>query len=575
MNKTEEYNVFFQKPSLRRRSGWRIMCELIRLIRPLLPVMLLAILLGVLGHLAATFLSILAGFLLLDIIQQSMISWTATALTGTLITFAVIRGFLHYGEQGCNHFVAFKLLAIIRHQIFSQLRRLSPAKMEDKDKGNLLTILTNDIELLEVFYAHTISPIAIAVLTSVFMTLFIGSYHPVFGLIALVSYAFVGVCIPLGASRLEGNEGMELRNELGQLSTEVLESLNGLPEILQFAQKEKRLNQLNNHSKVLEERHEQLHSIEGKRSAVTIFTILFSSLIMLLAASWFYLRGEVTFGAVLIPTISLMSSFGPTVALSNLSGSLFHTFAAGERVLNLLEEEPVTKEIVQQSDIRYHGVEADEVTFQYDETSKVLEDFSFTADPGELIGIQGKSGSGKSTLLKLIMRFYAVDQGTVFFRDELTSQLLNIEEVNTSCLRSFEGYVEQETFLFEDTIAANIALGRPDATESEIQQAAEKAALTDFIATLPDGYDTKVDQVIDQLSGGECQRIGVARAFLNGADLLLLDEPTSNLDSLNEAIILKALEQEKTHRTILLVSHRESTLKIADRVLQIKASVNE
>lgn len=569
MREREEYQAISQKMPFQRRSGWRITRELIHLIRPLLSILLLAIMLGVLGHLMAIFLSILAGFILLDILHQSMISWSAGALTGIMIAFAVLRGFLHYGEQGCNHYVAFKLLALIRHNVFSQLRRLSPAKMDDKNQGNLLTLLTNDIELLEVFYAHTISPIAIAVLTSGFMILFIGSYHPLFGLIALISYVLVGILIPLIASRFGREESMELRNELGRLSTEVLENLNGLPEILQFGQEEKRLEQLNGHSRMLQKRHEYLQNIEGKRSAVMAFTILFSSLAMLLTASWLYLHGQLAFGAVLIPVIGLMSSFGPVAALSNLSGSLVHTFAAGERVLSLLEEDPVTEDVVQQSDIAYQGVGTDKLSFQYDEKSKALEEFSFTANPGELIGIQGKSGSGKSTLLKLLMHFYSVDQGTVFFQDGITRHSLDIEKVNTASLRSFEGYVEQETFLFEDTIAANIALGRPEATESEIRRAAKKAALTDFIAALPDGYETKVDQVMDQLSGGECQRIGIARAFLNGADLLLLDEPTSNLDSLNEAIVLKALEQEKMHRTILLVSHRDSTLGIADRVLRI------
>ena len=551
----------------KRRSGLSIMGSLIGLIRPLLHVMIAAIVLGTLGYLCAIFLTILAGQAVLSGLH--LVSGTAGKILGIMVIIAVLRGILHYAEQYCNHYIAFKLLAIIRHKIFIALRKLCPAKLECKDKGNLISIITTDIELLEVFYAHTISPIAIAVLTSIVMICFIGSYHPGAGAFALAAYVVVGVLIPVWNGRRGGEKGLQFRNRFGELNSFVLDSLRGLDETIQYGQGGKREKEMDGKSADLAGLQKELSHMEGSQRTVTNFAILAASFGMLFFTIYMEGKGQMDFGGVLTCTIAMMGSFGPVVALSSLSNNLNQTLASGERVLSILEEEPMVEEVSEEQgceytgDISFTGAEAEHVTFSYDD-EVILDDYSMEIPSGKIVGIHGVSGSGKSTLLKLLMRFWDVNDGKIKICGR------EIKNISTSALRNTESYVTQETHLFRDTIANNIAIGKKDATREEIEEAAKKASIHDFIMTLPDGYDTEVGELGDTLSGGEKQRIGIARAFLHDSPLILMDEPTSNLDSLNEGIILKSLNDSAKEKTVVLVSHRKSTMNVADIVFQMK-----
>ena len=559
----------------KRRKGIVIMGQLIGLVKPLLPLMSLAILLGVLGYLCAIFLTILTGYGMLyglsEILRQNVDvigggffpSRSFGTIASILIVLAILRGVLHYGEQYCNHFIAFKLLAIIRHKVFASLRRLCPAKLEGRDKGNLISIITSDIELLEVFYAHTISPIAIAILTSLIMVLFIGAKYAPAGILALLGYIVVGVVIPVWNGKKGAEEGMQFRNSFGELNSFILDSLRGLDETIQYDKGEERMKQIDDRSRELGLMQKKLNRHEAVQGALTNMAILLFSFGMLFFMLWKYERGIVSFDSMLITVIAMMGSFGPVTALSNLSNNLNQTLASGERVLSLLEEEPQIEEVGEKEQTIFAGAKAEHVDFSYEE-EQILEDYSIELPKGKVVGIHGASGSGKSTLLKLLMRFWDADQGDIRISGK------DIREVNTKDLRDMESYVTQETYLFHDSIANNIAVGRPGASREEIIEAAKKASIHKFIMTLPNGYDTEVGELGDTLSGGEKQRIGIARAFLHDAPFMLLDEPTSNLDSLNEGIILKSLHESRGDKTVVLVSHRKSTMNVTDVIYEMK-----
>ena len=567
----------------KRRSAIRIMGSLIGLVKPLLHIMLAAIILGTLGYLCAIFLTILAGQVIVyglltgvagmnvPVDNMWLVLTPVKMIITVLIVIAVLRGILHYVEQYCNHFIAFKLLAIIRHKVFAALRKLCPAKLEGRDKGNLISIITTDIELLEVFYAHTISPIAIATLTSIIMVIFIGRYHWLAGVLALAAYLIVGVAIPMWNGKRGSQKGMEFRTNFGELNSFVLDSLRGLDETIQYGQGKKRKEQMSERSKNLAGMQASLSKMEGSQRSFTNMVILLASFGMLALTIWLYAKGEMGFEGILTCTIAMMGSFGPVVALSSLSNNLNQTLASGERVLSLLEETPLVEEIpgnvetsgAESMEYEFTGAEAENVTFAYGE-EVILDNYSLKLQPGKITGIHGASGSGKSTLLKLLMRFWDVQDGSV------SVDGTDVRKIPTRHLRDMESYVTQETHLFHDSIANNIEVAKPGASREEIMEAAKKASIHDFIMTLPKGYDTEVGELGDTLSGGEKQRIGIARAFLHECPLILLDEPTSNLDSLNEGIILKSLKESAEKKTVVLVSHRVSTMNVADVVYEME-----
>ncbi|WP_202613470.1 amino acid ABC transporter ATP-binding/permease protein [Merdibacter massiliensis] len=543
-----------------KKSGIRIMYDLIGLVRPLWMWMIAAVVLGVLGFLCSIMITVFGAIGIIKVLGYS-VSMNWMFLLGAMGFFGVARGILRYGEQASNHYIAFKILALIRDRVFRALRRLCPAKLEGRDKGNLINMLTSDVELLEVFYAHTISPILIAAIVSIVMSLWIAQWHLLLGVFACVSYIVVGVVLPIYLSHHCKDLGIESRNSAGTFASFLLESLRGVSVILQFGAGESRAQQLNEQSSVLSEVEGKLRIASGKGSALTNTAILTLSLGMLALAYGLWNSGFIGKEAVLVTFVSLLSSFGPVTALANLGTTLQNTLASGKRVLDVLDEEEIVKENREGTLATNGDVYFNDVTFAY-EKEAILKDVSLHIKKGEMTGILGTSGSGKSTLLKLLMRFWDVDKGKVVIDNQ------NIQQMKTSSLRDLESYMTQETHLFHDTIENNIRFVRPAATHEEIVEACKKASIHDFIIQLPNGYESHVTELGESLSGGEKQRIGLARVFLYDADLILLDEPTSNLDALNEAVILKSLDQQKKEKTILLVSHRPSTLRLCDHCIQ-------
>lgn len=546
----------------KRRNGIQVMLGLIGLIKPMLGIMILAIIMGCIGNLMAISITILGCMGLMEVagIYKGIALSTILILT---VVLGIMRGPLRYAEQACNHYIAFKLLARIRHKVFASLRRLAPAKLEGEKKGNLISIITSDIELLEVFYAHTISPVMIAFIVSLMMSIFIGLKNVYLGMTAAFFYILVGVIIPVINSRLGQDTGLNYRKDFGELNTNVLDNLYGLEEILQYQQSADRLRVMNDKTDQLEKLNKKLKKSENIQRVITDIVILSAGLVMLATAYHFEKTGHITVADMVISVIAMMSSFGPSAALSALSNNLHHTLASGNRVLNLLEEKPVTEELLGGEAFCDSDINCEDITFAYPGSQRIILDkFSHSFKKNKIHGILGKSGCGKSTLLKLLMRFFAVDSGSISYGN------LNVNSIKTSSLRDNIAYVTQETFLFQDTIGNNIKVAKENATRQEVEEAAKKASIHDFIMSLPKGYDTMLAELGDSISGGERQRIGLARAFLHNGNIILLDEPTSNIDSLNESVILNSIKKESDGKTIILVSHRKSTMGIAHEVVQ-------
>ena len=547
---------------MKKRSNFKIMYQLSGLVKPLSGYMALAIFMGLIGNLCATFIAVLGGYAILRVLNiDASISLTVVFVWAAVL--ALLRGILRYAEQACNHFIAFKLLALIRDKVFGALRNLCPAKLDGRDKGDLIAVITSDIELLEVFYAHTISPSAIALLFSTVLCVYLGSFHVIYAVIALTAYICVGVVIPVIISKISSEDGMRFRKGAGVLSGFVLDSLRGLREIMQYGIGQKRLLQMNKQTGELSEVERVMKDKQGTNAAITNTVIWVFDFILLMTAAYLYGNGVVGFEGVLLPVLAMMGSFGPVVALAALGSTLGNTFAAGNRVLDILEEEPVVEEITGKTDVVFGGIKVENVDFSYEET-KILDGFCIEIPKGQIVGITGKSGCGKSTLLKLLMRFWEIDAGKI----EISQT--DIRKINTVNLRDMESFVTQETHLFSDSIFNNLRVAKEDATLEEVQEACKKASIHDVIMKFPKGYDTPVGELGDTLSGGEKQRIGLARAFLHDADVMLLDEPTSNLDSLNEGVILKSLKEASKGKTVVLVSHRKSTMGIVDTAYSVE-----
>ena len=542
----------------KNRSGFAVMAGLIGMIKPMLGIMFLAVIMGCIGNLMATFITVLGGYGLLTV--TGYYGKMSLALIITLMAvFAILRGVLRYAEQACNHFIAFKLLARIRHQVFAALRKLAPAKLDGSEKGNLISIITSDIELLEVFYAHTISPIAIAVITSVVMCVYLESMSAWFAVIAACFYVFVGVVIPLWNGKRGSTYGKNYRDSFGKLNATVLDNLYGLEETIQYEKQRERMKVMSEQTDALERVNRTLKNQEKTQRILTDWVILASGVVMACAGSYLTERGAIAGYQAVTAVIVMMSSFGPTAALSALSNNLNQTLACGNRVLNLLEEEPAVCDVEAGTEFVSGDITCGQVDFSYGK-EPILSDFTQVFAKNKIHGILGKSGCGKSTLLKLLMRFYETDGGNIRYGVD------NVNTINTDSLRKHIAYVTQETFLFHDTIENNIKVAKADATREEVIEAAKKASVHEFICSLPNGYETNVAELGSSLSGGERQRIGIARAFLHDCEVIFLDEPTSNIDSLNEGMILKSLQAEKEEKTILLVSHRRSTMGIADEM---------
>lgn len=536
-----------------------VLFRLLKLVKPLKCFMLLAVFTGTLGFLAAQFIPILASIAISNIINNQAIKEIIIIIP----ILAILRAIFRLIEQRTNHYIAFTLLAIIRDKVFVAMRKLCPAKLENKDKGNLISLITSDVELLEVFYAHTISPICIALLTEIIMCIYIGRIHILLGLFAAISFLIVGVVLPIIIYRLSGNKADLLRKENGEIASYVLENIKTIDDTLQFDYGLKRLEGMDKKIEDISKLQNDHNRLTSNNLGIANFTILIFDILMLLLSIYLYQMKQIDISGMLIAVVSLMSSFGPVNALASLGTGLQSTIASGRRVLSIIDEKPELLDISGKQKTIYDGFNVDNVSFGYgDET--VLNEVSLKQDKNEIVGIVGKSGCGKSTLLKLLMRFWKVRNGEIKISNR------NIEDINSDDLKDMESYMRQDTQLFKDSIANNIKVAKLDASDEEVIDACKKASLHDFIMSLPDGYDTELAEMGNSLSHGEKQRISLARAFLHDGDLMLLDEPTSNLDSLNEAIILRSLKQQAKDKTVILVSHRKSTVRVADRIVQMK-----
>lgn len=546
-----------------RKNGFVVMGHLLKLVTPLAHIMAFTITMGTLGFLAAIFIMVLGAMGLVNLLNFDTHLSFSGILTA-LIVLAVARGALRYLEQMSGHYIAFKLLALLRDKVFSSLRRLAFVKLQDKQAGQLVSLVTNDIELLEVFYAHTIAPIMIAFFTSVILLLVFGHLSGWFVVVALAAYLTVGVILPIITTKLAREDGRRYRELVGEMNDFFLDSVRGMKEIQLFGYAKQRLDEIQQRSQKIDITFERIKNQEAKVRVYTEVAVSAFNILMLFTGLILFSLDKIDFSAFLIGVILLMSSYGPVIALSNLSSNLLQTLASGERVLSLLAEEPELKDVESAVDLKdVSRIDVENVNFAYGE-EQILSDVSLSVKKGEILGIHGRSGSGKSTLLKLLMRFYDPKSGSIKINGEI------LPNINTRSLRDNMAYITQQTYIFNETIEENIRLARRDATLEEMMEAAKKASIHDFILSLPEGYQTKMTELGGNLSDGEKQRIGIARAFLHNAPIILLDEPTSNLDSLNEAMILKSLLNVKAEKLIILVSHRQSTMAICDQVIGIE-----
>jgi len=556
----EKINIIKNK---KQRSSITLLIQLLTLVKPLIFYMFLAVSAGILGFMVSIFIPVLGTYALLKIVGFDF-PVSQTLLITLCIVFAFSRGFLRYAEQLCNHFIAFKVLALLRDKIFAALRKLAPAKLETKEKGTLISMITSDVEIMEVFYAHTISPIVIGMSVSVLMSIFIAIFHWQLGLIALSTYVFVGILIPSIISRIGKNAGVKQRKNYSDLHDYLFDTLRGMREVFQFGIQNERLENISNLSDELRKDQRTLKKYTLITNFFNGFALVFFPALMIIIGGNLYQSGTISFPQMLIPVIALLSSYGPVLALSNVANSLLLTFASGNRIMDLIEENPVVKDVTGSKNITFSGLECENVSFSYSE-EEILKDLNLKIEKNKILAITGKSGAGKSTLLKLMMRFWETKAGKIMVSNE------DINTINTQSLRQNQSYLTQDPIMFNETIAENIRIGKIDATQKDIEAAAKKASIHDFIISLDKGYETVSGELGDRLSSGEKQRINLARLFLHDAPLILLDEPTSNVDSLNEGIILKSLKESSANKTVVLVSHRESTKGIADLQINIEA----
>ncbi len=547
-----------------RRSGPTIMASLILLLGSLSYVMILAVINGSIGFLAAMGVTIFGALGIAKALGETIVlsyGW----IIALAVLCGVIRGLLRYLEQYSNHYIAFKLLAVLRDKIFAALRVLCPAKLESKQKGSIIAMITSDIETLEVFYAHTISPICIATLVSTAVLVFVGLIASWYlALVALIGYLLIGIVVPLLSSKKLKESGVRYRSEFADFNAYFLDSIKGIKDIVLNNAEQKREEAVDHRSDLLLKETKKMKQDIAKASAKTELLVT-SFVVLALIVGILLVRFEVvSLGWMLVGVVAIFGSFGPVLAVSALPGNLTQTFASGDRILNLLNEQPVVSEVKNGKEINYETLDVTDLSFAYEKNIPVLKEIQMHAQKGEIIGIVGESGCGKSTFLKLLLRFWEKDSGMIAYNG------MDVDDITTSNLLDNVTMVSQSTYLFDESIEDNLKVAKPNATQEELEKACKMASVHDFIMTLPDGYQTQVGAMGDRLSAGQKQRIGLARAFLKGSELILLDEPTSNVDSINEGMILKSLAEQKRKKSIILVSHRESTMAIADRIYRVE-----
>lgn len=581
----------------------RVIARLLRLASPLNGRMASACLFGTIGHLAAAFLPVSGVFAMFAAAGHPIAGIGVAPAITALVIFAIIRGLMRYAEQYTNHYVAFTLLALLRDKAFGAMRRLAPAKLEGRGRGDLIALVTTDVELLEIFFAHTISPTVIATATSLIMALALLPLSPALALLLVVAHLLVGVALPWLQSLVMGPLGGRIRGQASALDDYVIDGLRGIGETMGFGRGDAQVREVEERTNRLYDERAKLSHLEGMFAAFAgVIVVLASAAAALIvaqgaavsvpavthgptidaAAAPPSLVDVAALGPALAGAVLVASSFGPTLALANLPANLTQTFAAARRLFAIMDETPAVEETGTATPA-FDGMALEHVDFAYPEAdgpetdggaasgaasaipAHVLHDANLTVPAHGILGIQGPSGRGKSTMLKLLQRFWDPTAGRVTFSGE------DLRDVSAAHRRAQQVVVRQETHLFDGTIGDNLRIADPAATEAELDEACRKASVLDLIRDLPKGYDTPIGELGDRLSQGERQRLGLARAFLRHAPLMLLDEPTSRLDALNEAVILRAVRAaaRDAGTSVVLVSHRESTMRIADHVVRL------
>lgn len=560
----------------KRRSALRIMAGLIGLARPLALPMLGAVAAGVAGFLLSFGLGTFGAFALVRLVSDggglAGVPFGGLSFQGAvalLMLCAGTRGIFQYLEQYANHYIAFTILAQLRGRIFEAMRRLAPAKLEQKSQGDLVSMVKGDIELLEVFYAHTISPVSIAVICWLLLGFFYGRLHVLLMLWALGGYAVLGVLVPIVASVRASGAGMRVRSEIGALNGFFLDLLRGVRELIQYGQEGQAAADMRRSTEKLADRQTDVKRQQARLAAWTDTVCVTATAGMVVLAGALCHRGLISPEAAFIAVVLQSTTFAPFLSLASLGNILTHTFAGGERILRLLEERPEVEAVEDGRTVPFGPVEVRSVHFTYapqaqEGSREVLKGADLSIRPGECLGIMGESGCGKSTLLKLIMRFWDPGEG------KITLSGTALPEISTEDLWEKMSYMTQSPVFFSGTLRDNLRVGKEDAADAEIWAALERAAVADMIRGLPNGLDTAVGELGENYSGGERQRIALARCFLAGTPLLLLDEPTSNLDAQNEALVLRSLHENREGKTIILVSHRRSSLGICSRTVQME-----
>lgn len=549
--------------NLRERK--ELLIDLLNLVKPLSLQIIFAVSFGLLGHVFATLIPGLGAYYFGKIYIGEIINLKTVLII--LITLAILRSLFKYTEQLFNHYVAFKTLAIIRDLVFKSLRKLCPAKMDTKNKGQLISIITADIELLEVFYAHTISPVLIAFFHTLIFFIILYKIHWKYALCLLVFHIILGIIIPTLTQKIGERLGDNQRKNLSNLNLSILESLKGIKEVVNFSMQDERMNEVDSLTRDLNRSSKKLSNNMGNNFATSSTIILMANIVFILVGARLYMAGEVNFLNLIFPIAIFISSFGPTSALASLGNNLVLTFACGKRVMSLLREVPAVDEVTNKNEVSYEKIDLTDVEFSYDDT-ELIKDFNLSSRLNQVVGLEGKSGCGKSTVLKLIMRFFDPIKGSISLNE------INLKDINSRNLRDNISYVAQESHLFKGTIRENLLVANESATEIDLIEATKKANIYDFIMSLDHGFDTEIVKDKALLSTGQIQRLALARMFLRDSKLYILDEPTANIDAYNEGIILKSLYEEKDDKNIFISSHRKSTLRICDEVINMQRSIN-
>ncbi len=547
---------------MKKKSFFSLLKGMLSLVKGKRYLIFFAVIIGTLGFLSAMGITFFGGLAILNLIGiETIISFPW--LIALIIICGFCRGFLRYAEQYLNHYMAFILLALVRNNIFSSLRKQGSKVLDDRNKGELLSILQSDTESLEVFYAHTITPFFIAILTELVVLILLGVLiHYSFSLLALGMYLLIGLLTPILFYLSNRKLGVEYRKKLAENENISLNACYGIKETLFFQKEKEQEQQLESSTRELNKINKKLNDKALFSQSVVNFLIILGDLLIILLGAYLFKNGIISSYYVILGYMCLATSFGPVVALANLPANLTMSFASAKRILPLIDEKPKIKD--GNKDFSFSSLTVKNVSFSYVDSKEILKNVSFSIRKGEIIGIEGKSGGGKSTLFKLLMHFEEANSGEVLYNDK------DVSSYSREALAKNITLFSQSTYLFKNTIRYNLCIAKDNATDEELYESLKKAGLDEKIKSLKDGLDTQINDLADNLSSGEKQRLGLARVFLADTPLILLDEATSNVDAYNEAYILSQLKKEKANKAILLISHRSSSLAICDKIYHLK-----